>query len=129
MRCVLRWCGTSHRAGDHYLRLLLEDDPNTTRIKNPLTFFNDLYHRFLLSLNTNMKALCLQVVPYMGCYFSHPQAMTVVYTSCHEAIGSFNDTEYIVHMLNRVRCDDVLHRSLIDGSARTRRSATVCSAS
>ena len=90
--------------GDHYLRLLLEDDPNTTRIKNPLTFFNDLYHRFLLSLNTNMKALCLQVggtasLPSAQC----AQAMTVVYTSCHEPIGSFNDTEYIVHMLNRVR--------------------------
>ena len=28
--------------------------------------------------------------------------MTVVYSSCHSVIGSFNDTEYIVHMLNRV---------------------------
>ena len=47
--------------GDHYLRLLLEEDPTNARIKNPVVFFNDLYHRFLLSLNTNMKAICLQV--------------------------------------------------------------------
>lgn len=79
------------KIGDHYLRLLLEEDPNNSKIKNPQIFFNDLYHRFLLSLNTNMKAMCLQ-------------AMTVVYTACHETIGNFNDTEYIVHMLNR--CED-----------------------
>ncbi len=55
-------------------------------IKNAIGFFNDLYHRFLLS--SNMKALCLQ-------------AMTIVYTKCHEEIGPFNDTKYIMIMLEK----------------------------
>jgi len=55
-------------------------------IKNAVGFFNDLYHRFLLS--SNMKALCLQ-------------AMTIVYTKCHEEIGAFNDTKYIMLMLEK----------------------------
>lgn len=52
-------------------------------------FFNDLYHRFLLTPKTNMKCLCLQ-------------AMAVVYGRCVEEIGQFNDTRYIVGMLDRV---------------------------
>lgn len=52
-------------------------------------FFNDLYHRFLLTPKTNMKCLCLQ-------------AMAVVYGRCVEEIGPFNDTRYIVGMLDRV---------------------------
>jgi DnaJ family protein C protein 13 len=55
-------------------------------IKNAIVFFNDLYHRFLLS--QNMKSMCLQ-------------AMTIVYTKCHEEIGSFHDTKYIIAMLDR----------------------------
>ena len=51
----------SDSAGDHYLPLLLENDPKTTRIHNPVEFFNDLYHRFLLTTQPNMKAMCLQV--------------------------------------------------------------------
>jgi hypothetical protein len=30
------------------------------------------------------------------------QAMTIVYGKCHEEIGAFNDTKYIVGMLERV---------------------------
>jgi DnaJ family protein C protein 13 len=56
-------------------------------IKNAIVFFNDLYHRFLLS-NTQMKSMCLE-------------AMTIVYTKCHREIGSFHDTKYIVAMLDR----------------------------
>ena len=56
------------------------------QIINAVSFFNDLYHRFLLS--TNMKSMCLQ-------------AMTIVYTKCHEEIGPFNDTRYIIQMLER----------------------------
>ena len=59
---------------------------NKLLIRNAVVFFNDLYHRFLLS--SNMKAMCLQ-------------AMTIVYTKCHEEIGSFHDTKYIVAMLER----------------------------
>ena len=36
-----------------------------------------------------MKCMCLQ-------------AMTIVYFRCHEEIGAFNDTRYIVGMLERV---------------------------
>lgn len=53
-------------------------------------FFNDLYHRFLLTPKVQMKCMCLQ-------------AMTIVYGKCHEEIGAFNDTRYIVGMLERVR--------------------------
>ena len=52
-------------------------------------FFNDLYHRFLLTPKIQMKCMCLQ-------------AMTIVYGKCHEEIGAFNDTRYIVGMLERV---------------------------
>ena len=31
------------------------------------------------------------------------QAMAIVYGKCHEEIGGFNDTKYIVGMLDRVR--------------------------
>ncbi|CAF0754857.1 unnamed protein product [Brachionus calyciflorus] len=55
-------------------------------IKNAISFFNDLYHRFLLI--SSMKSMCLQ-------------AMTIVYTKCHEEIGPFNDTKYILAMLER----------------------------
>ena len=52
-------------------------------------FFNDLYHRFLLSPKINMKCMCLQ-------------AMAIVYSRCHNEIGAFNDTRYLVGMLERV---------------------------
>ena len=46
--------------------------------------------------------------------------MTVVYTACHESIGSFNDTEYIVHMLNRV-CTFVNGLDIHDATSAVRR--------
>jgi len=49
------------KIGDYYLRLLLEEGGTTTRFDKPLDFFNDLYHRFLLSPKASMKAMCLQV--------------------------------------------------------------------
>lgn len=61
---------------------------STLEIKNAISFFNDLYHRFLLS--SNMKSMCLQ-------------AMTIVYTKCHEEIGPFNDTKYIIGKLSKDR--------------------------
>jgi len=54
-------------------------------------FFNDLYHRFLLTPKIAMKCVCLQ-------------AIAVVYGRCYDEIGPFNDTKYIVGMLDRV-CD------------------------
>lgn len=52
-------------------------------------FFNELYHRFLLTPKVAMKCLCLQ-------------ALTIVYSKCCEEIGPFTDTKYIVGMLDRV---------------------------
>jgi hypothetical protein len=65
------------------------DSKSNLEIRNAVSFFNDLYHRFLLS--SNMKAMCLQ-------------AMTIVYASAHNEIGPFNDTKYIIAMLERT-CD------------------------
>ena len=77
--------------GDYYLRLLLEEDENDeySAIKRSYEFFNDLYHRFLLTPKTHMKCMCLQ-------------AMAIVYGRCYDEIGAFNDTKYIVGMLERV---------------------------
>ncbi|CAH1789259.1 unnamed protein product [Owenia fusiformis] len=78
------------KIGDYYLRLLLEEDEDeeSSAIKRSYEFFNDLYHRFLLTPKINMKCMCLQ-------------AMTIVYGRCYEDIGAFNDTKYIVGMLER----------------------------
>ena len=65
-------------------------DPDAeSPISKSSQFFNDLYHRFLLSPKTEMKCLCLQ-------------AMAIVYGRHHQDIGPFNDTKYIVAMLERV---------------------------
>lgn len=85
------------KIGDYYLRLLLEEDENEASgaIKRSYEFFNELYHRFLLTPKVNMKCLCLQ-------------ALAIVYGRCHEEIGPFTDTRYIVAMLER--CTDRLER-------------------
>ncbi len=79
------------KIGDYFLRILLEED-RADNAESPINksreFFNDLYHRFLLTPKTEMKCLCLQ-------------AMTIVYGRHHEDIGAFNDTKYIVQMLDR----------------------------
>lgn len=74
--------------GNYYLRLLL-DEGGDTKFVNPQEFFNDLYHRFLLSPKPSMKAMCLQ-------------AMAIVYGQCYDEIGSFNDTEFVVRKLEQV---------------------------
>ncbi|MGH0172786.1 UNVERIFIED_CONTAM: hypothetical protein FKN15_063892 [Acipenser sinensis] len=78
------------KIGDYYLRLLLEEDESeeTGAIKRSYEFFNELYHRFLLTPKVNMKCLCLQ-------------ALAIVYGKCNEEIGPFTDTKYIVGMLDR----------------------------
>ena len=71
-----------------------------------LEFFNDLYHRFLLSPKPSMKSMCLQ-------------AMAIVYGQCYEEIGAFNDTRYMVYRLMEVNtlsvywCTHVLTLPLI----------------
>ena len=57
-------------------------------ITDSSTFFNDLYHRFLLTPKVEMKCLCLQ-------------AMAIVYGRHWEEIGPFHDTRYILAMLER----------------------------
>ena len=54
------------KIGDYYLRLLLEEGTETADIQNPTEFFNDLYHRFLLSPKSHMKAMCLQVSAWLS---------------------------------------------------------------
>ncbi|XP_028605985.2 dnaJ homolog subfamily C member 13 isoform X3 [Podarcis muralis] len=85
------------KIGDYYLRLLLEEDESedSGAIKKSYEFFNELYHRFLLTPKINMKCLCLQ-------------ALAIVYGRCHEEIGPFSDTKYIIGMLER--CTDRLER-------------------
>eukprot|EP01134_Creolimax_fragrantissima_P008258 CFRG8258T1 len=100
------------KIGDHYLRLLLEEskmnkraiaqggidaekDTFMRRIHNPVVFFNDLYHRFLLPNTSNMRMKCLQ-------------AMTVVYGHCKMNIGPFNDTPHLITMLDK--CGDKIER-------------------
>ncbi|XP_054876884.1 dnaJ homolog subfamily C member 13-like isoform X2 [Poeciliopsis prolifica] len=85
------------KIGDYYLRLLLEEDENeeSNAIKRSYEFFNELYHRFLLTPKVMMKCLCLQ-------------ALAIVYGKCFEEIGPFTDTKYIVGMLDR--CTDKLER-------------------
>ncbi|ETE67442.1 DnaJ-like subfamily C member 13, partial [Ophiophagus hannah] len=85
------------KIGDYYLRLLLEEDESeeSEAIKKSSEFFNELYHRFLLTPKINMKCLCLQ-------------ALAIVYGRCYEEIGPFGDTRYIVGMLER--CVDRLER-------------------
>lgn len=79
------------KIGDYYLRLLLEmDDHNDdSPIRRSYEFFNDLYHRFLLTTKVEMKCMCLQ-------------AMSIVYGRYYEDIGPFSDTKYIIGMLERV---------------------------
>ncbi|KAH0627267.1 hypothetical protein JD844_002784 [Phrynosoma platyrhinos] len=85
------------KIGDYYLRLLLEEDESeeSGAIKKSYEFFNELYHRFLLTPKINMKCLCLQ-------------ALAIVYGRCYEEIGPFGDTRYIIGMLER--CTDRLER-------------------
>lgn len=83
------------RIGDYYLRLLLEkEDCPDSPIRRSYEFFNDLYHRFLLTTKPEMKCMCLQ-------------AMAIVYGRHHEDIGPFSDTKYIVGMLDRVSIPQV----------------------
>lgn len=84
------------KIGDYYLRLLLiEADENATPIHNPLEFFNNVYHRFLLSTKTDMKCLCLR-------------AMAITYSRHHMTIGPFQDSKYFVDMLQK--CINPLER-------------------
>lgn len=51
-------------------------------------FFNEVYHRFLLSAKSEMRCICLK-------------AMAVTYGRHWEAIGAFSDTRYLVAMLTK----------------------------
>lgn len=84
------------KIGDYYLRLLLQESEATaTPIHNPGEFFNNVYHRFLLSAKSEMRCLCLK-------------AMAVTYGRHHITIGSFPDSKYIVNML--AKCTNAAER-------------------
>lgn len=74
----------------YYLRILLESSSQDLGIKSPLTFFNNLYHRFLLTQRTDMKCQCLQ-------------AMSIVYNQYSEVIGLFPDIRCVILMLTRTQ--------------------------
>ncbi|CAG9813597.1 unnamed protein product [Phaedon cochleariae] len=76
------------KIGDYYLRLLLDTNDDDSPIRRSYEFFNDLYHRFLLTNKVEMKCMCLQ-------------AMSIVYGRYYEDIGPFSDTKYIIGMLER----------------------------
>ncbi|CAD6190910.1 unnamed protein product [Caenorhabditis auriculariae] len=77
------------KIGDYYLRLLLtEEDESATPIHNPTEFFNNVYHRFLLSSKADMRCLCLR-------------AMAITYSRHHMTIGTFADAKYFVTMLSK----------------------------
>ncbi|TKR92925.1 hypothetical protein L596_007484 [Steinernema carpocapsae] len=77
------------KIGDYYLKHLLnETESNATPIHHPIQFFNDVYHRFLLSSKSELRCLCLK-------------AMAVAYARHHMTIGEFSDTRDIVEMLQR----------------------------
>ncbi|XP_076821267.1 dnaJ homolog subfamily C member 13-like isoform X2 [Clavelina lepadiformis] len=84
------------KIGDYYLRLLLEEEfEDSLIIKRSYEFYNDLYHRFLLTAKSAMKCMCLQ-------------AMAIVYGKYWEDIGPFHDTKYMMGMLER--CADRMER-------------------
>ncbi|VDM52100.1 unnamed protein product, partial [Angiostrongylus costaricensis] len=84
------------KIGDYYLRLLLQEaDETATPIHNPTEFFNNVYHRFLLSARSEMRCLCLH-------------AMSVTYARHHMTIGTFDDARHFVNML--AKCTNVAER-------------------
>uniref|UniRef100_A0A0N4Z1M3 J domain-containing protein n=1 Tax=Parastrongyloides trichosuri TaxID=131310 RepID=A0A0N4Z1M3_PARTI len=79
------------KIGDYYLRILLnEEDDKATDIDDPLFFFNNVYHRFLLSQKIELRCYCLK-------------AMAITYGRHHESIGFFPDSRYIVEMLQNAK--------------------------
>ncbi|XP_054277797.1 dnaJ homolog subfamily C member 13-like isoform X1 [Macrosteles quadrilineatus] len=73
----------------YYLNLMLElNSVPETLTRNAKSFFNNLYHKFLINPKIEMKVTCIQV-------------MTLVYGHYHEDIGPFSDTKVIVGMLDR----------------------------
>ncbi|RNF26400.1 dnaJ-like protein subfamily C member 13 isoform X2 [Trypanosoma conorhini] len=72
------------KIGQHYPRLLFE--MKDAVISKPKDFFNDMYHRFLLSQEPKTKLSCLH-------------GMSILYEHYAAAIGQFNDLEYILKML------------------------------
>uniref|UniRef100_A0A0K2TL60 J domain-containing protein n=1 Tax=Lepeophtheirus salmonis TaxID=72036 RepID=A0A0K2TL60_LEPSM len=74
------------QAGGYYLRQLLEE--KKIDIYDPLNFFNDVYHQFLLSFDLEIRGICLQT-------------MTRLYNSYYEEIGIFKDIKHIIEKLQK----------------------------
>jgi len=86
------------RIGNHYPRLLFESkDPVIAR---PKEFFNDMYHRFLLIQDFELKCQCLH-------------GMAILYQHYAEEIGVFNDIEFMVQMLDTATHPKFRDRMLI----------------
>ncbi|CAJ0944421.1 unnamed protein product, partial [Mesorhabditis belari] len=75
------------KIGDYFLRQLLsETDETATPIHKPVEFFNNVYHRLLLSTRSDMRCLCLK-------------AMAIAYSRHHITIGPVADVTHFVTML------------------------------
>jgi DnaJ family protein C protein 13 len=75
------------RIGDYFLRNLLDEDTeennkSATLIHQPLIFFNDVYHHYLLTTKVDMRCLCLR-------------AMAITYARHAVDIGQFNDLPHL----------------------------------
>ncbi|XP_024081075.1 dnaJ homolog subfamily C member 13 isoform X2 [Cimex lectularius] len=73
----------------YYIKVLLDCRKAPESLSNISTsFFNNLYHRFLVPTAPEIKCMCLE-------------ALAMVYECYHESIGYFSDTKHIVNMLER----------------------------
>jgi DnaJ family protein C protein 13 len=81
------------KIGNHYPRLLFESA--NPQIARPKEFFNDMYHRFLLVQDFNLKCQCLH-------------GMAILYEHYAEEIGQFHDIEFTIQMLEN--CSHPLFR-------------------
>ncbi|CAG2229949.1 DNAJC13 [Mytilus edulis] len=94
-KCVIGWNHKEFEVPYVCLSDEIKIGKSNYQLRKLYEFFNDLYHRFLLTPKIPMKCMCIQ-------------AMTIVYGRCHEEIGAFYDTKYMVGMLER--CTDKLER-------------------
>ena len=64
------------RIGDYYLRALLDEaeQEEAPRIHEPRTFFNDVYHHYLLTKNTQMRCTCLKAMA-IACQRHAPEVL------------------------------------------------------
>ena len=106
------------RVGDYYLRVLLQHNHAAgclaIDIKDPVSFFDELYRRFLTAAKPALRfvpppqkktsaRMKPEFLTFFEFFYSLPclQAMALVYGRHMDAIGHFADTGYLVTLLER----------------------------